>query len=190
MIAAWPGNAEAQLQPAYEALRGADPAKGLIIDVRPNGGGAEPLAQKFAGCFIDAPKIYGRDEIRDSGQFKGPYNRIVEPSADGPKYRGKVAVLMGQACVSSNESFLLMMKQVPGCKLIGERSRGSSGNPKEHALPNDVIVYLPSWRDLRPDGTCFEGEGIAPDIEVKTQDKDFHSSDPVLDAALKYLRGR
>src|SRR5690349_16790321 len=89
--------------------------------------------------------------------------------------------LLGQGprCVSSNESFLLMMRTVPGCKLIGARSRGASGNPKPTELPNGVTVYLSSWRDLLPDGTCFEGVGIAPDIDVPGSQGEAPDQDPV-----------
>jgi C-terminal processing protease CtpA/Prc len=97
---------------------------------------------------------------------------------------------MGLVNVSSCEAFLLMMKQVPGCKLIGETSQGSSGNPKPTDLGNGVTVFLPSWKAMRPDGTCFEGEGIIPDISIKTTQAELLSRDPVLDAGLKLLRKR
>ena len=67
-------------------------------------------------------------------------------------------------------------------------TQGSSGNPKPVDLGNGVIVYLPSWKAMRPDGSCFEGEGIKPDIEVKTTPEDFENNDPVIEAALKYIR--
>lgn len=96
---------------------------------------------------------------------------------------------MDSRCVSSNESFLLMMRTVPGCKLIGARSRRASGNPKPTELPNGVTVYLSSWRDMLPDGTCFEGVGIAPDIDVLAGPAEAPDDDPVLAAAIKYLKG-
>ena len=188
MIRSWPGQTPDQLKPAFEALSEFGRAKGLIVDVRSNGGGAEPLAQQFAGCFIDQPKVYGKDAIRSDGEFGKILEREIAPTKDRPKYRGKVAVLSGPVVMSSCESFLLMMKQVPNCKLIGAKSYGSSGNPQPHELSNGVTVLLPSWKDLRLDGTCFEGEGIAPDIEVKAPASAFEQADPVLTAALTYLR--
>jgi hypothetical protein len=178
------------VNPVHGALKEFGALKGLIIDVRPNSGGAEPLALQVAGCFIDKPVLYSKHVYRDPdapGGFTQPQDRILEPSKKGPQYRGKIAVLMGPANMSSCESFLLMMKQVPNCKLIGEKSYGSSGNPKPHDLGNGVTVYVPSWKDLRPDGTCFEGEGITPDVAVKYPAKP-GNTDPVLDAALQYLR--
>ena len=41
---------------------------------------------------------------------------------------------------------------------------------------------------MRPDESLFEGEGIAPDIRVETTEADFKDGDPVLEAALKWLR--
>ena len=190
LIRLWdPGHAD-DLDAAYEVIRHADPNRGLIIDVRPNGGGDEPMARTFAGCFVDTPRVYGKNETRFGGKFHGPYERVLEPNTNSPHYRGKIAVLMGPRCVSSNESFLLMMKTVSGCKLIGAHSRGASGNPKPEALANDVVVNLSSWRDMLPDGTCFEGIGIAPDIEVRTTTADFAGRDLVLAAALGYLAAK
>ena len=187
LIRLWDVDHAQDLDAAYEALRTADPNRGLIIDVRPNGGGDEPTACRLAGCFVDTPRVYGKNENRFGGKFHGPYDRVLEPNTSGPRYRGKVVVLMGPRCVSSNESFLLMMKTVPGCRLIGARSRGASGNPKPVRLANDVVVNLSSWRDMLPDGTCFEGVGISPDIEVKTTPTDFAQRDPVLEAGLAVL---
>ncbi len=90
--------------------------------------------------------------------------------------------------MSSCEAFLLMMKTVPGCKLIGETSYGSSGNPQAHELPNGITVFLPCWKAMTADGREFEGLGIPPDIEVKTKPSDFEYTDPVINAALEYLR--
>ncbi len=190
-ISSWSKGSAKALEQAYKALEKFSDAPGLIIDVRGNSGGSEPLAQEFAGCFLNEPEVYARHVYRDVGEpggFGRPRNRVIEPSEGRPKYRGKIAVLTGPVNMSSCEAFLLMMKQVPGCKLIGEKSYGSSGNPKPTELSNGVTVFLPSWKAMLPDGTCFEGEGIEPDILVKTTEKELKSEDPVLAAALKWLR--
>lgn len=191
MIRDWNVDRKANLEPAFQALAQWQESPGLVIDVRPNGGGGEGLAESIAGCFVDHPAVYAKHVVRDAnapGGFSPVQERVLDPNAKGPKYRGRIAVLMGPKCVSSNEAFLLMMKQVPGCTLVGERSRGSSGNPKPHQLANGVTVYLPSWKAMRPDGTCFEGQGIAPDVRVAARPTDFQNRDPVLDAALSLLR--
>lgn len=191
LIKSWQKDEQQVLKPALDAIRSLSDCWALILDVRPNGGGSEPLAGQVAGCFINQPIVYAKSVYRDINTPTGwspVRERTLKPNSDLPTYTGKTVVLMGQACMSSCESFLLMMKQVPNCKLIGERSYGSSGNPKPHDLGNGVTVWLPSWKDLRPDGSCFEGQGIVPDIPIKTTERQLKDSDPVLETALRYLR--
>lgn len=188
-IRSWPGDGANELEPAFQVLAEAAQAnKPLIIDVRANGGGSEDLAAKFAGCFVDRPVVYAKHVNRANGKFTEPIERTLQPNKGRPQFRGRVAVLMGLGTVSSSEAFVMMMKQAPGCTLIGERTAGCSGNPRPVELGNGVKVFVPSWRSLRLDGTCLEGEGFAPDVEVKASQDDFKERDPVLDAALKHLR--
>jgi C-terminal processing protease CtpA/Prc len=102
-----------------------------------------------------------------------------------------VAVLTGPACMSSNESFILMMDTSPRVILVGEHTYGSSGNPKPVDLGNGVSVVLPSWQDFRPGGGAIEGVGIPPDIGVRArQDELAAGMDPVLEAGLRAVRRR
>jgi hypothetical protein len=158
---------------------------GLIMDLRPNGGGDELTARKIAGCFLDKPAVYAAHVMRAGGKFSEKRTRSVAPNPAGPKFRGKVVVLTGPGTLSSCESFVLMMKQVPGCITVGQKTGGSSGNPKIFDLGNGTSVSVPQWQDLRLDGTCFEGEGIAPDVEVKAGVADFAKEDPILREGMK-----
>ena len=190
-IATWDRERLGDGKELLEVLKSLADTKALVIDVRANGGGAEPLAQQFAGCFISEPHLYAKDVYRDASQpsgFSKPNERWLQPTPGIPKYTGRVAVLSGPAVMSSNESFLLMMKQVPDAVIVGARSQGSSGNPKPHDLGNGVTVLLPSWKDMTADGRELEGVGVPPDIEVKATADDFKDSDPVLAAALAHLR--
>jgi len=191
MINSWSAEKPETLEPAFEAIKGFSDCSGLIIDVRPNGGGDEDLAREFAGCFVDKQVVYAKHVYRKANAPEGwgeIQERILEPNKTRPKYRDKIAVLMGQANMSSCEAFLLMMKQVPNCKLVGDRSYGSSGNPKPVDLGNGVTIWLPSWKALCQDGSCFEGKGIEPDIPVRTTDEQLRKSDPIIEAAMRFLR--
>jgi hypothetical protein len=190
LIDSWGQERADALEQTYVAIWEFSEAPGLIVDVRPNGGGAESLAQGFAGCFVDKPVVYAGHVNRSPDAASGfgrPRRRVLEPNKRRPKYRGRVAVLTGPANMSSCEAFLLMMKQVPNCKLVGATSYGSSGNPKPVDLGNGVTVFLPSWKALRPDGICFEGQGIAPDVPINVTATELETADPVLQAALALL---
>jgi len=191
LITSWSNTDAGTLERAFDALKTFSACRGLIIDVRPNGGGDDKLASEFAGCFVSQPVVCGKVIIRDDkipGGWSELINRELKPSRGRPSYRGKIAVLMGQANMSSCESFLLMMKQVPQCKLIGDKTVGSSGCPKPYDLGNGVTVYLPSWKALFLDGNCSENVGIRPDIPVRTNENELCQRDPVLEKALLYLR--
>lgn len=189
-IGGWPADAAA-VKPALEFVTAHPAAVGLIIDVRANGGGDELTARGFASHFIDKPAVYARNVYRDPGSPGGwgaTLDRTIEPSAEGPRFAGRIAVLMGPCCMSSNESFLLMMRTSPRAALIGEASYGASGNPRPVELGNGVTVYVPSWKDLLPHGTPLEGRGVQPDVPIRARPDELESSDPVLEAALRILR--
>ncbi len=175
-----------------QVLRGLLDCKAIVIDVRLNSGGDENLARRLAGFFVRGEQVYARHRVRDPREASGFHEVEERKIAGNPvpdTFRAPVAVLMGPLNMSSCEAFLLMMKQAPQAVLVGDRSYGSSGNPQQHALVPGLVVHLPSWQALRPDGTCFEGEGIEPHIPVSAKPEDFVEGDPVLAEALVRLRG-
>ena len=175
------------------ALRKMLDCKGIIIDIRTNGGGDETLALQLASFFVEGKKVYAahryRDPKADDG-FGSRRTRHVSGNLEPDLYRGPVAVLMSRYNMSSSEAFLLMMKQARRATLIGQTSYGSSGNPKPRLLAPGLSVLLPSWQALRPDGSCFEGEGINPTVPVMTSDSHVGDRDLVLEEALQRLRRR
>jgi carboxyl-terminal processing protease len=187
MFASWSRDRAEQVRRAHAVLDQLGPEDRLIIDVRPNGGGDELLAREIAGRFVDRPVVYAKNRNRDAslpGGFTPVHERRLKPSGKGAAFKGKIAVLMGPVNMGSCEAFLLMMRQVPGCKLIGTRSYGSSGNPQPVELANGVTVYLPSWQAMDAEGNLIEGKGIEPDIQVAWKPG---GGDPVIEAALRYL---
>lgn len=193
MVATFERGQRDAFEQAIEALRSLRDCKALVLDVRMNGGGDELLAQRLAAFFVAEAKVYAAHRTRDPKAAEGfteRQDRTIRPNQAPDVFTGPVAVLMGPANMSSCEAFLLMMKQAPKVKLVGATSAGSSGNPMPHTLAPGLQVLLPSWQALRPDGSCFEGEGITPDIHVETSDAAFAEGDPVLQTALDQLRGK
>ena len=190
MVESW-SNAN-DIDAIEEALPALKDCKALVVDVRPNSGGDESLAQRIAAWFVEGTKVYGKDRFR-TGPGKDGFGEVLDRSVTGNADAAKrlsmpIAVLTSRYVMSSNESFVLMMRQAKDCTVVGQKTYGSSGNPKPHELPNGVRLVLPSWQDLRPDGSCFEGEGLAPDVEVPAVPKDFEEKDPILEKALGILR--
>ena len=167
--------------------------KAMVIDVRPNSGGDESLAQRVAAWFVEGTKAYAKNRYRERGG-KGGVGPMIERTVTGNpanrRYDHPIAVLTSRYVMSSNESFVLMMKQAKDCVVVGQPTFGSSGNPKPVELGNGVTAFIPTWQDLRLDGTDFEGQGLQPDVLVPCTAKELETSDPILAKALELLRGK
>ncbi len=182
---------ESELEQVQDVLREYSDCKALVIDLRPNGGGSEPLAMPIAAWFVEGEKVYSKNAYRDpqaEGGFTKVFDRKIKGNGPPNRFDKPVAVLTGPGVMSSAESFLLMLKQGEKVTLVGASSYGSSGNPKPFKLPNDVEICIPSWKDMLPDGSILEGEGVPPDVKVKAKPADLENDDPVLKRAMELLR--
>lgn len=69
--------------------------------------------------------------------------------------------------------------------LIGETTAGSSGQPHNIDLGDGFRTWIGAKRESFPDGSAFEGVGIAPDVEVIQLAVDLREGrDRVLNGAL------
>jgi C-terminal processing protease CtpA/Prc len=167
--------------------------KALVIDVRPNSGGDESLAQRVAAWFVVGRVTYAKNRYRERAGADG-FGRVLARQVVGNdadrRYDKPIAVLTSAGVMSSCESFVLMLRQAKDCVVVGQPTFGSSGNPKPFELGNGVTAFVPTWQDLRPDGTPFEGEGLAPDVLVPCTAAELETRDPILERALELLRSK
>jgi C-terminal processing protease CtpA/Prc len=83
----------------------------------------------------------------------------------------------------------LMFAQCPQATTMGDRTGGSSGNPRQMELEGGIVVNLPRWNDMDPDGNPIEVVGSAPKVKIDAKPAEFTATqDPVLEAALATLR--
>ncbi|MBN1947752.1 MAG: S41 family peptidase [Bradymonadales bacterium] len=165
-------------------------ASGMIIDVRPNAGGNEEIARWFASRFTDQPRTYGYFRFRAGeghGDFGPLQEKVLEPSS-GTRFVHPTACLIGQRNMSSAEWFVLMMDSCPNVTLVGDRTRGSSGNPRWFTLANGVSYSVPSWIAYRPDRQPLEDHGIEPEVVISAGSSFDSAHDHVVEAALNLLR--
>ncbi|MBK8180903.1 MAG: hypothetical protein IPK67_18820 [Planctomycetes bacterium] len=163
----------------------------MVVDLRFNGGGDELLARSVAARFVDRERVYSTNRYRNGpGHAElGPLlERKLEPR--GPWcFESPVVCLQGQKTFSSAESMALMFAQCPQVTTMGDRTGGSSANPRRIELEGGIQVNLPRWNDMDPDGNPIEHVGVAPKVEVRAKPEEFTATkDPVLEAALALLR--
>lgn len=189
-IGGWGSNSirTADFDAAFERYR---TAPAVILDVRPNGGGNDSLAFEIAGRFTSATITVGTVRFRNGPahtDFGPPTTRTVSPR--GPwQYGGRVYLLVGAGCASSNESFIMAMSQLPNVTLVGERTAGATGNPGAFPLAGGWSYTVSRWIEYTPDGHVIEDNGLSPNVVVPSSAADFAlGRDPVLDWALRAAR--
>jgi C-terminal processing protease CtpA/Prc len=163
--------------------------KGLIIDVRPNGGGGELLARNVAERFTKENHVYAYRKSRN-GPNHDDFTSLLSvhffPSGSW-QFTKPVMVLIGEQCASSNEAFILMMSTLKHVTLVGDTTRGSSGNPVEYSLEDGTQYTISSWVEYKPDRTVLEDVGIFPDVPILVSESIVDDRDMVLEKAIEVL---
>lgn len=160
---AWDGLRTSELNGLFATYAG---AYGMVVDIRQNSGGAENIAKAIAGYFTDQDVVYGYTTDRIPGDdryaFAAADEHELEAADPQYQYLEWTVLLMGNKNMSSAEWFILMMDLCPYVWIMGDDSRGSSGNPKEFGLSNGVTYLIPSWAAYDSDGFDIEDFGLAP----------------------------
>ena len=208
---------EDELPEAFEAaLPELARARGLVVDVRENGGGSTGRAERVARHLLSTPargSIWRTREHRGAyrawGQFAEPGNwaeavqaldrgptvvprraRTLEPAAEKEgRLLVPTVVLTSWKTGSAAEDFLVYLDREPQVTRVGGRTYGSTGQPLKVPLPGGGTAWICAKRDTFPDGRDFVGVGILPRVEVEASIDDVRSGrDPVLVRGLAVLR--
>jgi carboxyl-terminal processing protease len=187
-------------------------ARGLVIDLRKNGGGASGIGYWIASWLTDDSLATSKWRTREHraahkawGQYGGADNPnvvytemkawhegthdTIRPTDKGPRVIVPTVVLQGHFTGSAAEDFLVAVDAVPHFTTVGQPSNGSTGQPLGIALPGGGFGRVVTKRDTYPDGRDFVGIGALPDIRVEPTVEDVRAGhDPVLQRGLDHLR--
>jgi carboxyl-terminal processing protease len=162
-------------------------AKGVIIDIRANGGGSTDNATAILDYFVDRPlrgsawrsrehvaaykawASFGNQEYlsyqKGNAWHTGEYHEF-KPS-EGPKFLVPIVVLTSVHTGSAAEDFLIFIDGVDRFTTVGEPTFGSTGQPIQFQLPGGGRARICSKRDTYPDGRDFVGYGVKPQVPVE-----------------------
>lgn len=139
--------------------------KGMILDIRGNGGGELSNAEKLSRRFTNEKVLVGyicHKTGPGHDDFSEPQAEYIEPSKD-IRWQKPVVLLTNRSCYSAANTFVRNMKEMPLVTVMGDQTGGGSGLPFSSELPIGWSVRFSACPhfDARMQHIEF---GIEPDI--------------------------
>lgn len=159
-------------------------ALAVILDLRGNGGGYLDISIDILSEIISGEKTTVIVKKRDQSQ-----NETVKTNGSARLPDLPLAVLVDRGSASASEIVAGAVQDYKRGIVIGEKTFGK-GSVQELVNLNDgasLRMTIAKW--FTPLNRSIDGDGIAPDIEVKLTEDDIKAGrDPQLDAAVEYLK--
>lgn len=153
-----------------------DGVKGLVIDLRNNGGGLVQSGTKIADLLLPSGTIsYTEDRKGKRETFKSDASYTDLP----------YVVLINGGTASTSEIVSAAIKDHKTGKLIGTKTFGKGIIQSVNQLDDGDAIKLTIMQYFSPDGNVIDKVGIKPDIEVELTGDD--KVDEQLERALKVL---
>ena len=143
--------------------------RGIILDLRQNGGGNIDNIRKLLSCFDNhGQTLYqtqiksgpGHDEFTELTCVSAPENNLFTQP-----YTKPVAVLIDRGSYSATSFFSVCTMAYDNIKLFGDYSGGGLGLPNGGILPNGWAYRFSITRTIAIDGGNYEN-GVPPDVRV------------------------
>ncbi len=155
--------------------------KGLILDVRHNGGGYLDGAVALSSLFLREGKVVS---VKGRGDSLSHHYVTGRPSLpDLP-----IVILVNQGSASAAEILAGALQDHKRATVMGTKSFGKGTVQEVIDLPEGSSLRLTTAHWLLPSGRNLAHEGITPDIVVDRTPEDIAAEkDPQIDAALQWF---
>ena len=172
------------MQKYNEAMASFLDAKGVIVDLRGNGGGLGAMAMGMMGWLVQQRQHPGTLYLRGH-----ELKFLIEPRATN--YTGPVVVLIDGLSGSASEFFAGILKDIGRAHIVGSRSAGAVLGARLERLPNGDGFLYAAVNYVAQSGVVLEGVGVIPDTEViPTRAALLDGTDPALEAALEWIQAQ
>jgi C-terminal processing protease CtpA/Prc len=163
--------------------------KGLILDLRANGGGSLSNVPKILGRFIQTKTLVAYNITRNGVNHDdfSEREKFYFTPAKGVKYLKPVMVLIDRGSYSATTFFALTTKALPNVTLVGDSTGGGGGLPNGGQLPNGWVYRFSVSQLLDLDGNNYAEDGVPPDIQAAFNWSDL-TKDEILDRAIQELQ--
>ncbi len=161
----------------------------IILDLRDNGGGAHDGMVELIDYLIDMDDgsypILSRSgpAVEEETEYLGDYCDVNIGDYDETNF----VLLIDENSASASEIVAAALKYYGTAYLIGETTYGKGIGQFIVELIDGSGVVIPAINTLPPSGISYHGIGVTPDYYYSPPVTSF-DDDPVLDAAVDYLR--
>jgi carboxyl-terminal processing protease len=157
--------------------------KGLILDLRNNGGGYLDSAVDVVSQFVDSGVVM-YEEYGDGTR------KPLEAHKGGLATDIPMVVLVNEGSASASEIVAGAIQDMQRGKLVGVTTYGKGSVQMPSTLMNNegaVRITIARW--LTPNGRTIHGVGLTPDVEVQISQDDIDANrDTQLDKAIEVLK--
>lgn len=152
--------------------------RGVVLDLRGNGGGYLEASRQVAGLWL-------KNQIVATEKTKGKVTGTERSSGDAVLAGSKTVVLVDGVSASASEIVAGALQDHKAATLVGEKTYGKGTVQKVLNLPEGRLLKVTIARWYTPNGKNITKEGIAPNTRVELTAEDANAGrDPQLEAAL------
>lgn len=163
--------------------------KGLIIDVRSNGGGLVTNAELLSSYFFKEKTLTNYISHKNGSghsDFSKPVPIYTEPH-EKIKWKRPVIILTNRLSYSATNDFVCRMKYAPNALIVGDATGGGGGLPLSSELPNGWMIRFSASPMYDAEMVNTEW-GIEPDVKVDMNEKDeIRGFDTIIETAISLL---
>lgn len=158
----------------------ADPPRGVILDLRHNGGGNLGIATSVLGMVTADRPLLGRMQ----GRWLR-WNPRARRSAHA--WLGPLVLLVGPGSGSASELLAASLQESGRAPLVGETSAGAVIASVGFNLPDGGLLRVGAMHMTSPEGRVLDKTGVSPDHHVPRDWAALRAGrDPVLNAHARY----
>jgi carboxyl-terminal processing protease len=169
-------------------------ARGLVLDLRNNGGGDSEAMTDVASVFLSPRTRLGRFTDRTGRVVVEPETRraMVMAAETIARFDGSLVILTSERTASAAEIFVASIKEARRATLIGTGTCGCVlAIRRRHLLPDGGELDVSEMDYRTSTGIRLEGAGVAPDETITLDLTDLRTGrDRALERALERLKAQ
>jgi len=156
--------------------------KGLIVDLRYNGGGYLSSAVELLSYLL--PTGTPAVEIRQRGKD----NNMMKTNGNPKLTKVPLVVLVNEGSASASEILAGAIQDLKRGIIMGTKSYGKGSVQEVDSFDDGSSIRMTIAKWFTPNGRTVNHVGLTPDIVVELKDEDLkNKKDTQKDAAIKYL---